>query len=271
MRKFIRFSLIFLLPMIVLVIGTIGFMKLEGISFVDALYLTIVTVTTVGYGDITPTTTASKIFCAVLIIIGIGAFFTIISNAGQILLQRSQNRLRIRRLNMIIGVFFTEVGNELINIFNQCDPNVFEIRKECQLEQDCSETDFITLRNKLKHYKYSIAPKLMDLERLTQFLIVKEDILFRQLENPSLSEHESFTDLLWLVIHLRDELLSRRNLQHLSDEDTAHIENDVSRVYISLVQQWVNYMHHLKKNYPYLFSLAIRTNPFGMTTTAEIE
>lgn len=259
------------LPIAVLAIGTLGFMILEGLSFIDALYFTIVTISTVGYGDISPTNINSKIFSIVLIIIGIGIFLTIITNITQILIHSGQNRLRTRRLNMIIGVFFTEVGNELLNMFTQFDPNINEIRKDCLLNQDCSETDFTSLRKKLQSYKHTIDPKLMHLGKLSKFLTRKGNLLLRQIENPSLVEHESFTELLWAVIHLRDELMSRKSLVSLSEADIEHLANDARRAYDALIRRWVDYLHHLKRSYPYLFSLAIRTNPFSDKPTAEIE
>ncbi|MFC1971551.1 potassium channel family protein [Chloroflexota bacterium] len=138
-----------LLPIAVLAFGTVGFMFLEGLSFLDALYFTFVTISTLGYGDIFPTNAASKIFCIFLIIIGIGTFLAIITNITQQLIQRGQNRLRTRRLNMIIGVFFTEVGNELLNMFTQFDSSIDEIRNSCLLNQNCSETDINSLRRRL--------------------------------------------------------------------------------------------------------------------------
>lgn len=53
------------------------------------------------------------------IIIGIGTFFTIITNVTRLLVQRGQDRVRKQRQNMLSGVFFTEVGNELPRLFAQ--------------------------------------------------------------------------------------------------------------------------------------------------------
>jgi len=262
--------LLLLLPIAVLTIGTLGFIVLEGLSFIDALYFTIVTISTVGYGDISPTNIASKIFSIVLIISGIGIFLTIITNVTQVLIQRGQNRLRTRRLNMIVGVFFTEVGNEMLNMFTKFDPGINDIRKDCLLNQDCSETDFTSLRKKLQWYKCTIDPKLVDLGKLSEFLTQKGDLLLRQIENPGLIEHESFAELLWSVIHLRDELMSRKSLANLSEADIEHLANDTERAYDALVRRWVDYLHHLKRSYPYLFSLAIRKNPFSDQPAAEI-
>jgi hypothetical protein len=44
--------------------------------------------------------------------------------------------------------------------------------------------------------------------------------------------------------------------------DLAHLKGDIQRVYSLLVRQWVHSMRYLKSQYPYLFSLALRTNPF---------
>lgn len=57
---------------LVIVVGTVGFVYLEGLSLFDAFYMTIVTITTVGYGDIIPHTFYGRIFTAGLIISGVG-------------------------------------------------------------------------------------------------------------------------------------------------------------------------------------------------------
>lgn len=83
------------------------------------------------------------------------------------------------------------------------------------------------------------------------------------MENPNLLEHESFTDLLWSVFHLTEELEARNEIKNLPSLDTDHIVNDSKRVYVLLLREWLSYMEHLKNDYPYLFSLAARTNPFN--------
>lgn len=56
----------------VVAFGIIGFMLIEHLNWFDAVYLTIATVSTVGFGDIVPTTIPGKIFTAVLIVLGVG-------------------------------------------------------------------------------------------------------------------------------------------------------------------------------------------------------
>jgi voltage-gated potassium channel len=53
--------------------GTVFYRLIEGWPWIDAFYFTAVTLTTVGYGDLAPTTTASKLFTVLLILSGVGA------------------------------------------------------------------------------------------------------------------------------------------------------------------------------------------------------
>lgn len=69
-RKKLFYTLIFLL--IILLCGSAGFMYLEDKVFIDALYMTIVTVSTVGYGDMVPTSPGGKMFNILLIFVGVG-------------------------------------------------------------------------------------------------------------------------------------------------------------------------------------------------------
>jgi voltage-gated potassium channel len=85
-----------------------------------------------------------------------------------------------------------------------------------------------------------------------------------------LLEHETFTDLLWAVFHLTEELASRPALTALPDPDLDHLSGDMGRAYGLLASQWLDYMRHLESAYPYLFSLAVRLNPFDPDAEAVI-
>ena len=55
-----------------LAVGTIAYSFLEGWTLVDSLYFSVVTLATVGYGDLTPTTDVAKLFTIGYILTGIG-------------------------------------------------------------------------------------------------------------------------------------------------------------------------------------------------------
>jgi hypothetical protein len=94
--------------------------------------------------------------------------------------------------------------------------------------------------------------------------------MLRLLGEPDADGHELFTDLMLAVFHLTEELTHRKKVTDLPAADQAHLAGDVRRIYGLLVHQWLDYLHYLKINYPYLFSLAIRTNPFDEKATAVV-
>jgi hypothetical protein len=183
------------------------------------------------------------------------------------LLKMREKRLRLEKLNMVIGTFFSEVGTRLIAYFSDFDPKLDNIRKNLIVTKDWSDQEFAAVSKRLKDYDYGVEIQKINLEDLRIFLTGKRDFLVRLLENPVLLEHESFTELLRAVFHLTEELAAREDLQKLPHTDYAHLAGDITRAYVLLVHEWLDYMRHVKDNYPYLFSLAMRTNPFDQSAS----
>lgn len=246
----------------VLALGTIGFILAEGLSPLDALYFTVVTISTVGYGDIQPTTPAGKGVAIGVIVVGVGTFLGAIATIAEAVLSRREKQERLEKLNMVIGAFFSEVGTTLLRAFARADPSLDEIRGACAISPSWGAQDFAALQQRLASHPYAVAVEAIDLSWLKAFMTGKRAFLLGLLENPMLHEHESFTALLWAVFHLADELSYRDDLSALPASDLAHLATDMERAYAYLGVQWLAYMEHLKAAYPYLFSLAVRTNPF---------
>jgi len=69
------------------VLGTLGFVWIEGWNVSDALYMTIITISTVGYGEIHPLSPAGRVFASVLIVGGIGTAIYTFTKIGQAVLE----------------------------------------------------------------------------------------------------------------------------------------------------------------------------------------
>ena len=187
------------------------------------------------------------------------------------LLNLREKKKRLEKLNMLIGVFFSEVGTRLLVLFSDSDPNLEKIKQNLIVTSNWSNKEFEHMNNQLRDYEYKINIDMINLKDIREFLMKKSDFLVRLLENPNLLEHESFTEVLRAVFHFVEELENRKNIKQLSMNDRNHIAGDMKRAYNLLVYEWLNYMRYLKDNYPYLFSLAIRLNPFDEKATAEIK
>ncbi|RPI34493.1 MAG: two pore domain potassium channel family protein [Nitrospiraceae bacterium] len=266
-----RLQILLVLLLVLMLTSSVGFMKTEGLSFTDAIYFSIVTVTTVGYGDIIPKTEAGKIIALILIITGVGTFLGVVANSTEMLLNRREKGLRREKLNMVIGVFFSEVGTDLLKFFSSCDTSAEALRKDLVITNEWSDRDFTSKSEGLNRYNYATDSTLADLYEVRALLQEKRGVILRIFENPYLLEHQSFTELLRAVLHLKEELLHRKELSGLPAEDYKHLSGDIRRAYILLVHEWLDYMKYLRKNYPYLFSLAIRTNPFDRNASVIVK
>jgi len=186
------------------------------------------------------------------------------------LLNVREKRAMLKKLNMVIGAFFSEVGTRLLKSFYDFDIQADTIRNDLIMKKEWSTKDFSRALKHFKNYDYNVNSKKGNLEHLQRFLIEKRGFLLGLLENPNLLEHESFTELLWAVFHLTEELAFREDVKRLIDTDYDHISGDIKRAYVLLISEWLSYMKHLKTDYPYLFSLAIRTNPFDPHASPEV-
>lgn len=186
-------------------------------------------------------------------------------------LEQREKRERLKKMNMVIGVFFSEVGVKLLKIMSLHDPAVEKLQKQLNMKEDSTAQVFQNVQHWLKTHDYKMDVGKVNWEDVRKFLTERKDFMLRLLENPNLLEHESFTDVLWAVFHLTEELDARDDLQSLPNEDIQHLHGDMNRVYGQLAQQWLDYMEHLKGSYPYLFSLALRTNPFNRSASPVVQ
>ncbi len=187
------------------------------------------------------------------------------------LLSSREKKMMLEKMNMVIGTFFSEVGTDLLKFFSDMDPQEDRISKELMISKDWTDEGFDKAIERIKNTEFEIDPMRGDLPGLQRFLGQKREFLIRLLENPNLLEHDVFTEVLWAVFHLEEELSSRKDVAQLGAADLDHIRGDISRAYGALITEWLEYMMHLSHNYPYLFSLAIRKNPFDPDAHPEIK
>jgi hypothetical protein len=177
-------------------------------------------------------------------------------------LARREKLDKLEKLNMVVGAFFTEVGSHLLTDLLKYFDNRAEITAQLNIKADWNKRDFRRAARYAYHLKVEFDCARVDLEELKSFLAGKRTFILTLLENPNLLEHDRFTDLLWAVTHLDEELEARPSLTGLPEKDLEHLAGDIQRMYDHLASEWLDYVEHLKNNYPFLFSLVLRTHPF---------
>ncbi len=155
MKKIFKYNLYraALMLFLVLLTGTIGYHFIEGFSWIDSLYMTMITITTVGFGEVQPLSLNGKIFTIILIMFSILVYaysFTILSEfilEGHFFknLNRRRMRKKIAQLrNHVILIGLGKHGKEAYKNLKQNEKTVVV------LEKDHSKIE--ALEDKLDYY-----------------------------------------------------------------------------------------------------------------------
>jgi hypothetical protein len=184
------------------------------------------------------------------------------------LLEDREKKNSLKKLNMLIGIFFSELGYKLLEMTAQSDDRLKQLQNDLLLQESWLKKDFQNALNHIEKHKSAI--NITNFVEIQGLLFAKREFMLKIIENPALLEHDRFSELMMSILHLEEELGSRNNLSRLFENDKNHLNRDIVRVYKMLLQEWLFYMQHLQKEYPYLFSLAVRTNPFDQNARAEI-
>jgi hypothetical protein len=182
-------------------------------------------------------------------------------------LESREKKQRMEKLNMVIGTFFSTTGTPLLQLLIRADPDIGSLRRRLVVSDCWRKSDFSEMKAVMKDYSGGVEITRIDLDAAKEFLLKNEEFLFRLAENPMVFEHESFTDLILAISHLTEELKARETLSGLPKDDYGHLATDCRRVYSRLIPEWLRYMEYLQAQYPYLFHLAMRKNPFDASAS----
>jgi hypothetical protein len=183
---------------------------------------------------------------------------------------RREKTDRMNKMNMVIGAFVFDIGIPLLKALAPFDRNGKELSSQLLLTRHWGNPELEKALDLARKHKFNLDCGAGNLSQLKGFLAEKRDSMLQLLGNPNLLEHETFTDLLWAVNHLTDELLYRETVDNLSEPDAVHLSEDIKRALTLLITGWLNYLNHIRKDYPFLFSLVVRTNPFNPEAKVEI-
>jgi voltage-gated potassium channel len=118
-----RFRIALLLLLFLACFGTAGYMVIEGMSFIDAFYMTVITVATIGFGEVHPLSPEGKIFTIIFIILSVGTGAWVVSAGIEILLgdrvwvqahRRRTERILMELKNHYIVCGYGRMGRQIV-------------------------------------------------------------------------------------------------------------------------------------------------------------
>ncbi len=123
--------------------GTVVFIMLEDMSWIDALYMTVITIATVGFGEVQELSPQGRLFTILLILMGVGVATTVISNAFSIVVgpllwstleQRRMKQKIIDLKNHYIVCGYGRMGRQIVHDLRARDEKFIVIDANAELE-----------------------------------------------------------------------------------------------------------------------------------------
>lgn len=138
----------------ILSFGTFGYMFLEQSSFADSLYMTMITVTTVGYGEIFPLSTKGRIFTVILILLGVGFIMLMFSKITEAVvegeLQAIYGRLKMKK--KVLGLTdhyiicgFGRIGRVICGLLKEADKPFLVIDNNPKVIRELADLNYLFL------------------------------------------------------------------------------------------------------------------------------
>ncbi len=205
----------------IFITGTVGFYYIEGAaSYLDAFYFTLVTVSTVGYGDITPVTPEGKILASVMIIMGVGAVFVVIPTFFEFIVKKEITEVlklpeeRSLLENHVIVCGWGKVGKTIVDELTASRKKFAVIESNSQRIKHLVDRDFIVIEGDAR--SESILEKAN---------ITKANILFATLDDAA----NVFIVLTAKILNPKIEIISKvdytNNEAKLTKAGADHIIN----------------------------------------------
>lgn len=130
-----------------LVVGTVGYSLLEGWSLMDSLYMTFITLTTIGFSEVHPLSSGARVFTIFIAIVGIGSVAFIATRTAQLLLtsQRLRERHMFKRITRMTDHFvvcgYGRIGRRI------CEDLTISRRPFVVIDRDEEEIEELRDRN----------------------------------------------------------------------------------------------------------------------------
>lgn len=170
-----------------------------------------------------------------------------------------------KQINMVVGIFYNEIGVDLLKLFVNADRNINKIRESCKIKKDFMSKDYENMKSILEKNNFCVDIELIDLNNMKSILNDKCYTIINLVINPVLTNNEDFIETALSVLYLRYEL-NYRTIDGVFREEyeKEYLIEEINRCYHYLTLRWIEYIEHLKNYYPNIFEKALINSPFDI-------
>ena len=190
--------------------------------------------------------------------------FVVVTLGLEKIMELSHKRENQAKISMIESVFFSESGSDMLRYLVSCDADrdVDILRTVMDVRPDWTMRQIKQARATVKKVTYEVDPQKVDFFGLHYHLSTRHSYFLKVIENPALSGHERFTELLLHIYHLWEELEARTDLYNLSEADRIYLCHAVNTVYRELSIEWMQNATDLLLHQPERLNHVLQANPF---------
>ena len=147
----------------------------------------------------------------------------------RILLSREKQE-RLQQIHIVISAFFSEIGTDALREVGAAIADRQQIAEKLDMKPDWGAKAFEKAADALKGHTFHRGARCAHAEYATRKNYRrKRRTCCRCSPIPTLLEHDTFTDMLWALYHLTDELENRKEFSTLPESDIAHMAGDITR------------------------------------------
>ncbi len=196
-----KFSIVVSLFIAIILGGTFGYMILEKTTFWDGIYLTIITIATVGYGDMVPIYPAGKVFTVVLLFAGAGLVMYTLGKITEVMVEGSLQKIlerrkmdkKIARLHdhyIVCG--FGRIGKVICEILNEAGRPFVVIERDEDELREIDQLGYNTVPGEASEDEILLAAGIEKARGLIAVVSTDADNLYVTLTNPAAHCHRFY-------------------------------------------------------------------------------
>jgi voltage-gated potassium channel len=138
---------------VITVAGVLGYMVFEGWSFTDALYMTVITLTTVGYREVRPLDTTGQLWTMLLLVTGVGTLFYAAVSSVELVVEGAIRGYFGRRMQTAIGKLsdhyilcgYGRVGRQVAAEFARDGVPFVVVDQDPEIVEECAAEGYLAL------------------------------------------------------------------------------------------------------------------------------
>jgi len=181
-------------------------------------------------------------------------------------LLRKEKHVKFEKLNAVVGVFFTRVGNDLIQFLSQYDLQYEETKKFIDVHNDWTTSDFDKKIKEFRTYKANIDTDQIPLSVLQRIIKKEESLILQVFGNTDMLDSYSLAYLFHTMFHLID------NLDHSTKNGRTSLHKldiNVEKLYTFLIYRWLHYTKHISEFYPHHYPTLVNKHTSRKNLTAQ--